>query len=51
MVKNKILIISYYFIPYKSVGAQRTTYWAQELAKYGYSVDVVTAFKGDGDNR
>lgn len=39
----KVLIIAYSFYPEKNVGAIRTTYWAEELAKLeGVDVEVIT---------
>lgn len=42
-MKKRILLISYFFKPYKAVGAARLTYWAENLAQFNYDVEVITA--------
>lgn len=39
----KVLFISYLFDPYPGVGAKRTTYWANNIEKYGVDYHVITA--------
>lgn len=41
----KVLFVSYYYHPFPGVGAKRTTYWANNLAKHGIQADVLTATK------
>ena len=44
MKNENITFISYYFYPYKEVGAKRVTYWANNLYKYSnYDVTVYTS--------
>jgi glycosyltransferase involved in cell wall biosynthesis len=47
----KILFISYYFKPNKTVAAQRVSYWAENLSWHlpPASVDVVTTSEQEGD--
>lgn len=40
---NKVCLISYYFRPYKGVGAFRLSYWYDRLKEDGYEVTVFTA--------
>ncbi|MBI9033573.1 MAG: hypothetical protein JEZ03_03780 [Bacteroidales bacterium] len=49
MEKNnkKALLISYYFDPFPGVGAKRISYWANNLWKYNYDVDVISAYQPD----
>jgi len=48
----KILFISYYFKPNKTVAAQRVSYWAENLSSHlpKASVDVITTSEQAGDN-
>lgn len=48
MKKNKIIIISYFYPPCNFVGAERTSYWAENLYKYGIYPIVITRNWNDG---
>jgi len=40
---KRILLVSYYYKPFKGVGAARMTYWAENLNLHGYEVEIITA--------
>ncbi|PKM19386.1 MAG: hypothetical protein CVV11_07050 [Gammaproteobacteria bacterium HGW-Gammaproteobacteria-15] len=46
---RKVLFISYYFLPDKTVAAQRVSYWANNIKEYiDVEVDVITASDQNG---
>lgn len=47
MKMHKILIISYFYKPLKSVGVLRAAYWYEQLKYLGYYIDLITNY-GDG---
>ncbi len=42
MVKNNLLLIAYYFAPYRVVGAKRFSYFSNCLEKDNYNIHVIT---------
>ncbi len=48
-MKN-IILIAYYFTPYKGVGALRLSYWYDKLREDGLNVKVITATPQSYDN-
>ena len=39
---QKVLIISYFFPPCNFVGGERTSFWAENLSKFGFYPIVIT---------
>lgn len=41
----KVVFIAYFFKPYQGVGAQRVTYWVENVSQYGIQPEVITTIE------